>query len=77
MIFISEIGMNHNGNFDLCYELIKQSKNAGADIVKFQIGWRDGREDINYLDEKRFQQITLIVLLFAGLNLVRKAIFFN
>ena len=31
MIFISEIGMNYNGNFNLCYELIKQSKYAGAD----------------------------------------------
>ena len=25
MIFVAEIGMNHNGNFDLCYELIKQA----------------------------------------------------
>ena len=31
--FIAEIGMNHNGNFDLCFELIKQAKLAGANIV--------------------------------------------
>ena len=40
MIFISEIGMNYNGNINLCYELIKLSKYSGANIVKFQIGWR-------------------------------------
>ena len=41
MIFIAEIGMNHNGNFSLAYELIKRAKLAGADIAKFQLGWRD------------------------------------
>ena len=35
MIFISEIGMNYNKNFNLIYELVKQSKLAGADIYKF------------------------------------------
>jgi sialic acid synthase SpsE len=49
MIFIAEIGMNHNGNFDLCYELIKQAKWAGADIAKFQLGWRDGKGEINQI----------------------------
>ena len=44
MIFIAEIGMNHNGNFNLCYELIKQAKLSGADIAKFQLGWRDKKE---------------------------------
>lgn len=49
MIFIAEIGMNHNGNLDLCYELIKQAKMAGADIAKFQLGWRDGKGEINQI----------------------------
>ena len=40
MLFIAEIGMNHNGNLDLCNELIRQAKWAGADIAKFQLGWR-------------------------------------
>ena len=40
MIFIAEIGLNHNGNLDLCHELIRQAKFAGADIAKFQLGWR-------------------------------------
>tara|TARA_Y100000590_G_scaffold470185_1_gene662610 strand:+ start:3682 stop:4368 length:687 start_codon:yes stop_codon:yes gene_type:complete len=50
MLFIAEIGMNHNGNFDLCYELIKQAKLSGADIAKFQLGWRDGDGEINQID---------------------------
>ena len=50
MLFIAEIGMNHNGNFDLAYELIKQAKFAGADIAKFQVGWRDGEGEINRID---------------------------
>ena len=53
MLFIAEIGMNYNGNFDLAYELIKQAKNSGADIAKFQLGWRDGEDDINYIDKNR------------------------
>ena len=57
MIFISEIGMNYNGNFDLSYELIKKSKYAGADIVKFQVGWRDGEGEINRLTEEKIDNL--------------------
>lgn len=35
-MFIAEIGINHNGSLDTAFELIKQAKEAGADIVKFQ-----------------------------------------
>lgn len=35
--FISEIGINHNGSYDLCVELIEKSIESGADIIKFQI----------------------------------------
>ena len=55
--FIAEIGMNSDGNFDLNYELIRQAKRAGADIAKFQVGWRGSEEDINFLDLKRLQQL--------------------
>ena len=54
LTFIAEIGLNHNGNFDLCFELIKQAKFAGADIVKFQLGWRDKINEINQFDKKNF-----------------------
>ena len=57
MIFIAEIGMNYNGNFNLCYELIKQSKHAGADIAKFQLGWRDKPGEINQLNLKKVNQL--------------------
>ena len=57
MIFIAEIGMNYNGNFNLCYEMIKQAKYSGADIAKFQLGWRDKPGEINQLDFKRVQQL--------------------
>ena len=57
MKFISEIGMNYNGNFSLIYELVKQSKLAGADICKFQLGWRDKPGEINQLDLEKVNQI--------------------
>ena len=50
---ISEIGINHNGNINLPKKMIEESKNAGADLVKFQ------KRDINLvyskeiLDQKR------------------------
>lgn len=50
MIFIAEIGMNHNGNFGLIYELIRQASWSGANIAKFQLGWRCGPNEINALD---------------------------
>ncbi|MFQ5754316.1 MAG: N-acetylneuraminate synthase [bacterium] len=34
---IAEAGVNHNGNLELAYELIKAAAEAGADAVKFQI----------------------------------------
>jgi len=57
MLFVAEIGMNHDGNFDLAYELIRQAKFAGADIAKFQFGWRDKPGEINQIDLERAQQL--------------------
>ena len=57
MKFVAEIGMNHNGNFDLCYELIKQAKYAGADIAKFQLGWRDGKGEINQINDEIIKKL--------------------
>jgi sialic acid synthase SpsE len=57
MLFIAEIGLNHDGNFDLAYEMIKQAKLAGADIVKFQFGWRNKPDEINFIDEKRAEEL--------------------
>lgn len=57
MIFIAELGLNHDGNFDLIFEMIKEAKSSGADIVKFQFGWRDKPGEINCIDEKKAKQI--------------------
>ena len=57
MLFIAEIGMNHNGNLDLCNELVRQAKWAGADIAKFQLGWRDKPDEINHIDRKRLEHL--------------------
>ena len=57
MKFIAEIGLNHNGNLDLCHELIRQAKWAGADIAKFQLGWRANKDEINHIPLEALKQI--------------------
>ena len=37
VLFIAEIGLNHNGSYDLAQELIEKSIEAGANVIKFQI----------------------------------------
>lgn len=51
MLFVAELGLNHNGNFDLACELMRQAKWAGADIVKLQLGWRCKEGEMNRIDE--------------------------
>ena len=46
--YIAEIGINHNGDIDIAKELIKRSKQAGFDAVKFQ------KRDINLVYSKEF-----------------------
>lgn len=41
IFIISEIGINHNGDLQICKDLIKLSKDCGCDAVKFQ------KRDIN------------------------------
>ncbi len=57
MIFIAECGLNHNGNLDLTYELIRQASRAGADIVKFQLGWRGAPGEMNEIDPERLRSM--------------------
>lgn len=57
MKFIAECGLNHNGNLDLTYELIRQASWAGADIVKFQLGWRAKKNEMNHMDSNRVESI--------------------
>ena len=60
LIFIAEIGMNHNGNFDLCFELIRQAKISGADGVKFQLGWRNKKGEINQITDDVIKKLIKI-----------------
>ena len=64
MIFIAEIGLNYNGNIDLAAEMIRQAKNSGANIAKFQLGWRDKKDEINFLDEERISFLKKIANLY-------------
>lgn len=57
MLFVAEIGMNHDGNFNLAYELIRQAQQAGADVAKFQFGWRNKPDEINHIDDARARQL--------------------
>jgi sialic acid synthase SpsE len=57
MLFAAEIGLNHDGNFNLAYELIRQAKQSGADIAKFQFGWRNKPDEINHIDDARARQL--------------------
>ena len=58
LTFIAEIGMNHNGNFGLFFELIKQAAYAGADFAKFQLGWRADEGEINQLTKAELEEIS-------------------
>lgn len=57
MLFIAEIGLNYNGNIDLAGELIRQASWAGADIAKFQLGWKGNPGEINYIDENIIKKL--------------------
>lgn len=60
MLFIAEIGMNHNGNFGLLHELIRSAADSGADIAKFQLGWRWGEGEINQITPQVIKDIIRI-----------------
>ncbi|MFU8804293.1 MAG: N-acetylneuraminate synthase family protein [Bradymonadaceae bacterium] len=49
MLLVAEIGLNHEGNFDMAYELIRQASLSGADIAKFQFGWRSSEGELNHI----------------------------
>ena len=53
MLLVAEIGLNHDGDWELARQLIQQAKQAGADLAKFQFGWRSGPSEINAMDEAR------------------------
>jgi N,N'-diacetyllegionaminate synthase len=54
--YVAEIGMNHNGNFGLLEALIREAKYAGADCVKFQLGWREGEGELNVWSDQELKR---------------------
>jgi len=48
IIIIAEIGINHNGDMDICKQLIDVAAGSGADCVKFQ------KRDINQVYTQEF-----------------------
>jgi sialic acid synthase SpsE len=57
VLFVAELGLNHDGNFNLAHELIRQARAAGASIAKFQFGWRDKPGEINVIDLDRARML--------------------
>jgi len=53
---IAEIGINHNGDMDICKQLIDVAANAGADCVKFQKRDIDQVYTQEFLDSPRESQ---------------------
>ena len=47
IFIISEIGINHNGDIELAKKMIQESKDCGADAVKFQ------KRDIDIVYDKK------------------------
>lgn len=56
MLFVAEIGLNHDGNPNIAHELIRSAKTSGAHIAKFQFGWRNKPDEMNYIDAARAAQ---------------------
>jgi len=54
-IIVAEVGNNHEGNFKIAKKLIKEARNSGADIVKFQMF-----NPKFTISEKDFQRIKIL-----------------
>ena len=48
ILFVAEVGINHNGDMEICKELIDVAVDAGCDAVKFQ------KRDINLVYTQEF-----------------------
>ena len=54
---IAEIGVNHNGKFELARRMVEEAAAAGADAVKFQAFWH--WPDLRQYELTREQHVTL------------------
>lgn len=56
-LFVAEIGVCHDGSWPMAYEMIRRAKAAGADVAKFQFGWRDDPDGINIIDKAKAAEL--------------------
>lgn len=49
VLWVAELGSMHKGDKSLAFELIRQAKEAGASIAKFQFGWNPD-DKLRYVD---------------------------
>ena len=66
---IAEIGLNHDGNFNKTFSLIKSAKRAGADAVKFQLF---KAQDLYLENSKNFKLLKKLELSFSKIHKLRK-----
>ena len=66
---IAEIGLNHDGNFNKTFSLIKSAKRAGADAVKFQLF---KAKDLYLENSKNFKLLKKLELSFSQIHKLRK-----
>jgi N,N'-diacetyllegionaminate synthase len=57
VLVVAEIGMNHDGKWDRAYELLREAKDAGANVAKFQFGWRYSPGEINYIPQQLAERL--------------------
>ena len=57
--FIAEIGINHEGNLNLCKKMILEAKKSGADAAKVQIVNAEDSYDVDTPSYKEFKKRTL------------------
>jgi sialic acid synthase SpsE len=62
LTIIAEVGINHNGNFALIQELVRQASIGGADITKFQLynSMKLFGDDSRKKNEFTFEQVSEI-----------------
>ena len=69
ILYIAEIGVNHEGSMSRCIKLIKDAKSAGADVVKFQCFTP---EKYHTTSEERYKRIKKFYFSEADFNKIIK-----
>ena len=82
-LIIAEVGVNHNGNIEIAKKMVKEAKECGVDIVKFQTGKVEllvskNAEKANYQklttgdEETQYEMIKKLLLSFEDFEILNK-----